>query len=87
MAVVLSPTNPGPIYDPRLAAQQSWLQAVQSDLKSMERELSNIPGKAPLGMPSPVDKNIFNPAKYPYGFQPGRRFGHTGAFGPLTRIG
>jgi hypothetical protein len=87
MATVLSPGNPGPIYDPRLKAQQNWLDAVQSDLKSMERELSNIPGRSPIGTPSPVSSSIFNPTAHPHGFMPGRRYGHTAAFGPLTRIG
>ena len=87
MAVAITPGNPGPIYDPRLAAQQNWLQAVQADLSAQERELSNIPGRSAIGVPSPVSKDIFNPTAHPYGFMPGRRFGHTAAFGPLTRIG
>jgi hypothetical protein len=90
MATVVTASNPGLVYDPRFKAAMNWVNAVQKDLDAQARDIG---GPAPenkgnaIGSWKPVDKEIFNPQKYPRGFMPGGKLPFfQGAFG-VRRIG
>lgn len=89
MAGTVSPTNPGLVTDPRNMATSNWLNAVQNDLNGQVKELAINPTGDKIGNWMPIDREIFNPAKYPHGFMPGKINSSTqvGMFGSLVRIG
>ena len=90
MAVSISPGNPGPIGDPRLLETNNYLKALQSDLDEQAKEFRAGMEHVPRGSGNmvPVDREIFNPEKYPKGFMPGKRLpaGNIGTFGGVVRI-
>lgn len=93
MSVSLSPSNPGVIYDPRFRAAQTYLAAVEADLKAQTKDFGlNIPGNRELYEQKyqPLPSNLFTPEGQPnpeaHGFSPGRRFGFTGVMGTLGGV-
>lgn len=90
MAVSISPTNPGPVHDPRLRETDKYVAALQGDLNQQARELRAGTENVPRGTGNwmPVDRQLFDPRKYPRGFMPGKRLpaGHMGTFGGVVRI-
>ena len=87
MAVVVSPTNPGVVYDPRLKAKTNYMEALQQDLASQAKELfapENMVNQ--IGNWMPIDKEIFDPTKYPRGFMPGKKVGFSGLVGTTNGV-
>jgi hypothetical protein len=97
MAVAISPSNAGVIYDPRLNAVANWLSAVEKDLNQQARERNPsgyrrgtpMPSNLFLGDPSTGQAAAPNPALK--GFSAGRQFGIAGVLGTIgggvVRIG
>lgn len=93
MAVSLSPSNPGVIYDPRLGAAQSYLAAVEADLKDQTKGFGlSVPGNREIydSKYKPLPDNLFTPDGRPNpaanGFAPGRTMGFAGVIGTLGGV-
>lgn len=102
MSVSISPGNPGVVYDPRLRAAQSYMAAVEADLKNQSKDFGlNIPGNREIyeSKYKPLPGNLFTPDGQPNpelnGFSgvarnvgPYRGFsGVIGVLGGVRRIG
>jgi hypothetical protein len=92
MAVVISPTTPGPITDPRRRATEQYLEAVQKDLDKQTKEWGmNIDANRRMynerWKPLPADLFVNGqPNPGLKGFSPNRDFKFTGVIGTLGGV-
>jgi len=93
MAVAISPSNAGVIYDPRVDAVGNYLSAVEKDLHSQTKDRNPtgmrrgtpMPENLFLGNPSTGAAAVPNPALK--GFAAGRQKGIAGVLGTFLGSG
>lgn len=90
MATVISPTNPGVVYDPRMRARSHYLEAVQRDLDVQTKDFNPTGDKVGKDLWKPMPDNLFTPDGKPNpalrGFSPGRTLGFGGFIGVLGGV-